>query len=693
MDASWVSASITGCEPQTARCLTRAVRSALALCLGLLALPACAHATPSLKWSPPRSFDSGRTPSGVSCASEFLCVAVDKQGYISSTSNPTAEFPGWSSSEIDGEPPLNAVSCAPVGLCVAVDGHGNTFVSSSPASGSWVSHHITGAGALTGVSCPSASLCVAADESGNVWTTTTPTSGGWSAASFAGHKWRSVSCSAVAVCAAVDEAGEAITSTDPGAGHSGWHEQKLDASEPLAVSCVSVLPSGASMCAAVDRTGRVLASADPGASAPSWTLTPLGSGELDAVSCAASGLCAAVGHGGEALASDDATSSTPAWAGESTDPGKALSGVSCLAGGFCVAVDSGGASLSAHLPAPGVATLRPSEVSSTGATLAGVVNPNDAVLGACTFEYGTEPPYTQSVPCSVMPVAIGGNQEVSAQIGGLQPNTTYHYRLTALSPVGEGVGNDEAFMTAVSSQIPLVRPNPSISGTPAVGQQLTCHPNMPAGAVAQLSYAWVRDQIPIPGADLSSYVVKGQDSGHHLQCAVTATDGGGSLTVKSSFVTIPAGGAPSSAGETSVGRASVKGTKVSVPVSCSRQAGGGCTVTLRLAVVETLRGRRIVALTAKAPRTGKAQGTSAGVHHATLTLAGARAHLPAGAHATLTASLGATGRRLLASRRRFSAYAYVRGTVIGVIQAQLARELVTLRAAAHVATSHAGDRH
>ena len=100
----------------------------------------------------------------------------------------------------------------------------------------------------------------------------------------------------------------------------------------------------------------------------------------------------------------------------------------------------------------------------------------------------------------------------------------------------------------------------------------------------------MRDLIPIPGADASTYTVKGQDSGHHLQCQVTATDGGGSATAKSAFVTIPVGGAPASAGETTVGKAVFKSGKLSVPIVCSTQASGGCEVTLRLTAVETLSG-------------------------------------------------------------------------------------------------------
>ena len=243
------------------------------------------------------------------------------------------------------------------------------------------------------------------------------------------------------------------------------------------------------------------------------------------------------------------------------------------------------------------------------------------------------------------------------------------------------------FTTAVSSEVALVHPQPSITGTPAVGQRLTCHPGTPSGTTARLSYAWVRDLIPIPEATATTYTVKGQDSGHHLQCQVTATDGGGSATEKSAFVTIPVGGAPASVGETAVGKATYKNGKLSVPVFCSAQASGGCEVTVRLAAVETLSGGRVVAVAAHSQRTAHA-GIS-GLRHLTVTLASVRVRLAVGSHRILIATLSSSARRLLASRRHFSAYVYVSGTVIGVIEAQLARQLITLGASVHGASARA----
>jgi hypothetical protein len=97
-----------------------------------------------------------------------------------------------------------------------------------------------------------------------------------------------------------------------------------------------------------------------------------------------------------------------------------------------------------------------------------------------------------------------------------------------------------------------------------------------------------------------------------------------------------------------------------------------------------------VAVAARAKRI--AHRSAAAVRHVTITLASVRVHLAPGAHTAISAILNNTGRRLLASERRFTSYLYVSGTVIGVIEAQLAQRLVTLTATARGASTHAARR-
>ncbi len=129
---------------------------------------------------------------------------------------------------------------------------------------------------------------------------------------------------------------------------------------------------------------------------------------------------------------------------------------------------------------PEVASATPSVIADTSATLAGVVNPHDATISSCRFEYGTTLPYSQSIPCASPPAATNAAQLVTALLTGLSVIVLDHYRVVASSAIGSAAGADASFTTAVSSLVALVLPHPSISGTPAVGQRLACHPNTPS---------------------------------------------------------------------------------------------------------------------------------------------------------------------------------------------------------------------
>ena len=636
---------------------------------GLIALGSgTAVAAPSFSWSAPSSFDPGHAPSAVSCASEALCVAVDREGEAWTTADPTAGSPSWSGSMIAGAS-LGAVSCAPEGLCAVVDAAGEVIVR-PPGGPGWQSHSVDAGHSLTGVSCPEAGLCVAVDSAGLVLAATNPASGAWVPALIDPEHpaLKGVSCASPTRCTAIDGAGDVLWSTDPTGGSSAWHLQKLTGEGLDAVSC-----SPADGCVALDGSGEVFATRDP--SAGNWTATAIDAERLGAVSCASSGVCLAADARGETLASDEPAVALPTWAA-SRPSTEALTGVSCLPGGRCLAVSAGGYSLLARVPAPTALTLTPTRIAAAQATLAGTVNPNDGTLSSCSFEYGATTKYGQSAPCAALPGATGGNQSVGASVEGLAPNTTYHYRVLARSPVGETPGEDVTFTTPTASSVPIAQPHPSISGTPAPGQRLYCHANLtPAGIGAQLSYAWVLDLIPIPGQNGSSYLLRGRDSAHHLQCQVTAVDGGGSASAKSPFVTIPQGGVPVSAGETQVGRAQAGAYRVTVPVSCSAQAPAGCRLALSLTAVETLQGKRIVAVEAHPPSASRGA-----FHRLTVTLARTRASVAGGARSSITLNLTGPARKLLTSRRRLAAALQVSGTVIGVIEGQLSSQTVTLNA-------------
>jgi len=95
--------------------------------------------------------------------------------------------------------------------------------------------------------------------------------------------------------------------------------------------------------------------------------------------------------------------------------------------------------------APVVETGMVSDYAETTATLTGAVNPA-GLSTTYRFEYGATASYGFSTPVSVAGV---GNQAlpVAAVIAGLQPSTTYHYRLVATNSLGTTHGADRTFAT------------------------------------------------------------------------------------------------------------------------------------------------------------------------------------------------------------------------------------------------------
>ena len=77
------------------------------------------------------------------------------------------------------------------------------------------------------------------------------------------------------------------------------------------------------------------------------------------------------------------------------------------------------------------------KMTETSAELTGIVNPQETGPTTYHFEYGLDSSYGSKTPESA-PVASGKvDYPAGAEITGLQPGTTYHYRLVGTSPTGE----------------------------------------------------------------------------------------------------------------------------------------------------------------------------------------------------------------------------------------------------------------
>ncbi len=96
---------------------------------------------------------------------------------------------------------------------------------------------------------------------------------------------------------------------------------------------------------------------------------------------------------------------------------------------------------------PAVATEAAGSVSGHSAVLKASVNPNGFVT-SYQFEYGATTSYGTKIPVAAESVGSGISPvAVAKSIEGLEPATTYHYRITASSEIGASVGGDVSFTT------------------------------------------------------------------------------------------------------------------------------------------------------------------------------------------------------------------------------------------------------
>jgi len=113
---------------------------------------------------------------------------------------------------------------------------------------------------------------------------------------------------------------------------------------------------------------------------------------------------------------------------------------------------------------PAVTSGSATDVGADSVAFNGTVKPR-GTLTTYYFEYGTSTNYGFTTP-----VASAGSEKwldvsVSVTITGLNPNTTYHYRLVGINSVGTGYGSDKTFTT--TGTLPTVATTSTTSVTSA----------------------------------------------------------------------------------------------------------------------------------------------------------------------------------------------------------------------------------
>jgi hypothetical protein len=149
---------------------------------------------------------------------------------------------------------------------------------------------------------------------------------------------------------------------------------------------------------------------------------------------------------------------------------------------------------------------------------------------------------------------------------------------------------------ALVPRAPVSTLAPSASGTPAVGQTLSCSTGSWTGSpTLSYAYSWLRDGVAIAGATASTYVVQAADVGNGLTCKVTATNKNGSAAAVSNtlIVTVPAAVPATPQAAILSAKIAVSGGTARVPITC---VSANCAGTVELAeriVTRHRRGRRI----------------------------------------------------------------------------------------------------
>jgi Ca2+-binding RTX toxin-like protein len=148
---------------------------------------------------------------------------------------------------------------------------------------------------------------------------------------------------------------------------------------------------------------------------------------------------------------------TPKSAGTGVDPVAVSEAISGLQPGttyhyrivaWSEAGESEGEDVSFTTPkAPTVTTKAATSVQATSAVFNGTVNPEgDATT--YQFEYGKSTAYGSKAPATAKSAGSGTSTvSVSETVSGLEPGTTYHYRLVATNSVGTSKGSDVIFKT------------------------------------------------------------------------------------------------------------------------------------------------------------------------------------------------------------------------------------------------------
>jgi len=116
---------------------------------------------------------------------------------------------------------------------------------------------------------------------------------------------------------------------------------------------------------------------------------------------------------------------------------------------------------------PTATTQTATGVTSTTAILHGIINPN-YLSTIVTFEYGITTGYGQTIPATQSPATGNSNTNVTAELSGLLPGTTYHFRIKTINSLGTTYGSDFSFTTLGQVPTATTQPATGVTSTTAI---------------------------------------------------------------------------------------------------------------------------------------------------------------------------------------------------------------------------------
>ena len=190
------------------------------------------------------------------------------------------------------------------------------------------------------------------------------------------------------------------------------------------------------------------------------------------------------------------------------------------AGGDVYVSDEAGKHIAAFgrlITIPDVTACAAENVTATSARLTGTVNQTKRARHHCSVRLSAV--YGQSAAGTPSPVSGASPADVTADLSGLEPNTTYHCRLTATNSEGTGEGEDATFTTQPT--LPMVKEQSARTVGPGVALiYATINPENSGNTTYQVVYGTTEtygSSVPLDGGvELGSF-----DSDHRITQTVS----------------------------------------------------------------------------------------------------------------------------------------------------------------------------